>query len=179
MLIQVKPKYRKIEPLWLSPFVCSGLRPYSPRQLFEKKIKTSISLQSGWYEVFTRSEYESAEYDARLAYGVDMIQVPLSDIWKPDISALKSIFRLILTVEGPVYFHCLHGKDRTGYVRALYRILVNGWSCEAARLECLNQGFHSFPYFFWLRSLSRDADELRSSLGDLIKAHQDKITGDE
>ncbi len=35
----------------------------------------------------------------------------------------------------PVFFHCRHGRDRTGAMAALYRVRVDGWSAEAALEE--------------------------------------------
>ncbi len=41
---------------------------------------------------------------------------------------------------GPVYVHCLHGKDRTGAACATYRVLVDGWSVEDALAEAASFG---------------------------------------
>jgi protein-tyrosine phosphatase len=35
----------------------------------------------------------------------------------------------------PVFVHCQAGKDRTGLVVAVYRILVDGWDVEEAIAE--------------------------------------------
>lgn len=47
--------------------------------------------------------------------------------------------------EGPVLLHCQHGADRTGLITALYRILYEGWSKQAATDEMLNGkfGYHA------------------------------------
>lgn len=46
---------------------------------------------------------------------------------------------------GPVLLHCQHGADRTGLVSAMYRMVEQGWSREAAMDEMLNGefGYHS------------------------------------
>ena len=46
---------------------------------------------------------------------------------------------------GPTLIHCHHGADRTGLIAALYRILVQGWTREAALKELVEGGyrFHS------------------------------------
>ena len=41
----------------------------------------------------------------------------------------------------PVFVHCRHGADRTGTVCAIYRIVVQGWSREAAIEEMTKGGF--------------------------------------
>jgi tyrosine-protein phosphatase SIW14 len=44
--------------------------------------------------------------------------------------------KVILTPEyQPVFVHCQAGKDRTGLVVAVYRILVDGWSVDDAISE--------------------------------------------
>jgi hypothetical protein len=43
----------------------------------------------------------------------------------------------------PVFFHCRHGKDRTGTMAALYRIEVDGWTNEEAIEEMLAFGYHT------------------------------------
>lgn len=42
---------------------------------------------------------------------------------------------------GPVLIHCTHGADRTGTVIALWRIIYQGWSREAALAEMTQGGF--------------------------------------
>ncbi len=49
------------------------------------------------------------------------------------------------TKEGAVLLHCQHGADRTGLITALYRILYEGWSKQAASEEMLGGkfGYHA------------------------------------
>ena len=42
---------------------------------------------------------------------------------------------------GPTLIHCHHGSDRTGLIAALYRILYQGWSREAAIQELIAGGY--------------------------------------
>jgi protein tyrosine/serine phosphatase len=46
--------------------------------------------------------------------------------------------------KGPTLLHCEHGADRTGLITALYRILYQGWSKDAAiaEMEDGRFGFH-------------------------------------
>ena len=46
--------------------------------------------------------------------------------------------------EGAVLVHCYHGADRTGLVVAMYRVIYQGWSLDAARSEMIDgrYGFH-------------------------------------
>jgi hypothetical protein len=43
--------------------------------------------------------------------------------------------------KGPVVVHCWHGADRTGVVVALYRMVVQGWTKDAARHEMFRGGY--------------------------------------
>jgi protein tyrosine/serine phosphatase len=47
------------------------------------------------------------------------------------------------TAAGPFLMHCQHGADRTGVMCAMYRIVFQGWSREAA-LEELREGGYGF-----------------------------------
>jgi len=53
------------------------------------------------------------------------------------VSALK----LIGSSKDPVLVHCWHGSDRTGTVVAMYRLVFQGWSREAALDELVNGGY--------------------------------------
>ena len=47
--------------------------------------------------------------------------------------------------EGAVLVHCYHGADRTGLMVAMYRVIYQDWSLDAARSEMIDggYGFHS------------------------------------
>ena len=47
--------------------------------------------------------------------------------------------------EGAVLVHCYHGADRTGLVVAMYRVIYQGWSLEAARSEMIDGGYGFHP----------------------------------
>jgi protein tyrosine phosphatase (PTP) superfamily phosphohydrolase (DUF442 family) len=53
--------------------------------------------------------------------------------------------RVIRDAKGPVLIHCWHGSDRTGTVAAMYRIVFQNWSKEAAldELKDGGYGYHS------------------------------------
>jgi protein tyrosine/serine phosphatase len=45
----------------------------------------------------------------------------------------------------PVYVHCQRGADRTGMVCAMYRVVICGWTKDAAIQEMRDGGFHFYP----------------------------------
>lgn len=49
--------------------------------------------------------------------------------------------RIIKTSDGPVLIHCWHGSDRTGLISAMYRILFQSWSKDAAIEELMKGGY--------------------------------------
>jgi protein tyrosine/serine phosphatase len=61
----------------------------------------------------------------------------------------------------PVLLHCQHGADRTGALSAAYRIVVQGWTKEAAVQELTKGdfGFHTIWFNIpnWVENLNIDA----------------------
>jgi protein tyrosine/serine phosphatase len=45
----------------------------------------------------------------------------------------------------PVFVHCQRGADRTGMICAMYRVVVCGWTKDAAVKEMKEGGFHFNP----------------------------------
>lgn len=45
--------------------------------------------------------------------------------------------------------HCSHGQDRTGLAVAMHRVLIDGWTKEAAEKEMLDNGFHKELVGLW------------------------------
>ena len=45
--------------------------------------------------------------------------------------------------QAPVLLHCYQGSDRTGMLTAMYRIVVQGWTKEAA-IEEMKEGGYGF-----------------------------------
>jgi tyrosine-protein phosphatase SIW14 len=62
----------------------------------------------------------------------------------------------------PVFLHCEHGADRTGMMIAAYRVMVQGWTSDAAAAELPRFGFHTIWTGIRERVLRFDAEHLRS-----------------
>lgn len=54
-----------------------------------------------------------------------------------------AFLRALRRAEGPVLVHCKHGADRTGLMLAMFRVVEQGWSKEAALAE-LREGGYGF-----------------------------------
>lgn len=71
--------------------------------------------------------------------GLEHVIWGLGDGRDPKVAALKSKIVPTLTLGGPTYVHCFHGKDRTGMTVAMFRI-QNGWSLSDALTEAYKFG---------------------------------------
>lgn len=131
--------------------VYRGKRPHSHRYLEYHDIKTRIDLQSGIYERFHNDVLE-AETKAQDTKGINVYDLALSDFLPPTTQQVRTFFAILRDTRGDVYFHCLHGKDRTGYFAACLRFM-EGSTYKAAVGEMFSKGFHKLPYIWWLISL--------------------------
>lgn len=94
-------------------------------------IKKIVSLDQGSGEKIDR---------ACKLLGIDHVKLYIET--KHDISKLlKHNLKDLLVKGGPTFFHCQHGKDRTGLLCALYRVKYMGWSPQKALAEAKSLGF--------------------------------------
>ena len=62
--------------------------------------------------------------------------------WHPEDEDVVRFLRLVQDGKRvPVLVHCRHGADRTGTMVALYRIVVQGWTKDAALEEMVEGGY--------------------------------------
>ena len=62
--------------------------------------------------------------------------------WKvQDRQVIRVLTLLRDAHNGPFLIHCKHGADRTGLMSAMFRIVEQGWSKEAAIREMVNGGY--------------------------------------
>ncbi len=126
-----------------------GPRPVDLEELKNIGITAILSLQYGWMEVFSGKLY--AEDELARTSDIDLIHVRLSDFFAPSEAQVIQCFEAIAAAQarGPVYIHCKHGVDRTGFICAAYRVLMNNWSVDRAVEEWKLIGFHGWFYFWW------------------------------
>jgi protein tyrosine/serine phosphatase len=82
--------------------------------------------------------------DDWLARGTGIKVVPFpTNTWHIRRASVVGALRTLRAAspDAPVLLHCQHGADRTGLIMALYRILYQGWTKEAALDEMRNGGF--------------------------------------
>src|SRR5215467_6734158 len=100
------------------------------------------------YGVHTVISLRAFNSDEPLARGLDLklvrIRMNTWNIERNDVvAALQNLRRA--SRNAPVLLHCQHGADRTGMISALYRVLYQGWSKDAALDEMQNGmfGYHA------------------------------------
>lgn len=117
-------------------------------------VRTILNLERGWFEALhgrVNEEFTRAEIAK-----ITPLHVELSDLLPPAQSIMASILSILQNPEyRPVYVHCLHGVDRTGFVCAAYRGRVQGWTYPTAMREMLDLGFHNWAYWWWKGSLKQ------------------------
>ncbi len=74
------------------------------------------------------------------------LHIPIRTQKINDAHIVKAL-QIIKETEQPVLVHCWHGADRTGTVIAMYRMVEQGWSREAAIDELINGGYNYHSMF--------------------------------
>ncbi len=91
--------------------------------------------------------------------GLRFLNISLDGINAPSFADIDRFVELFVDSENlPMYVHCLHGRERTGFMLAAYRIKIEKWTVDEAYKEMLQQGF----------------DPLRSVLSDALFAYAKK-----
>lgn len=131
----------------VAPFLFRGPRP-KPQELIDNKIACAITLESGVYEDFHFDVYE----DMPMNGPIKKIKIPCSDFTPPNAKQVQSFLTIVAQYtkleERNVLVHCLTGKDRTGFMIAVYRMQVQSWTFEKAHAEWVELGRHIW-YFWW------------------------------
>jgi protein tyrosine/serine phosphatase len=87
--------------------------------------------------------------------------------WSVDDKHVIEVMRFLANdANGPFLIHCKHGADRTGLMSAMYRVLHEGWTKEAA-IEEMTKGDYGY-HAVWKNIIryirDADVDALKSSL---------------
>ena len=120
-----------------------------------KGIRTIISfrVEGGQVE-------EEAAIVTRL--GMKHIQIPIKDPrpWSkiPDAAIAKYFDVVSDPANGPVFFHCRRGADRTGALTAFYRIANQGWDAKEAYSEARRIGLR-----WWYQGIKDQVLNFRSA----------------
>ena len=122
----------------VSEGIYRGPRPADLNELESLKIHTILNLEDN-------SEAIQKESEAAKRRGMVMINIPMSGILRPKPADLLRAVKIIEDPDShPVYVHCLHGRDRTGFVIAADKIMHHGWSVENAYQEAVDNGHNTW-----------------------------------
>jgi hypothetical protein len=122
----------------VDPGLARGARP-SPAAI--------DSLARHGYRTVLSFLHDPSEGERVRARGMRYVEIPMvATIFGaavPTDQELDRFFAVVLdSTSRPVFMHCVHGKDRTGAMAALYRIEVSGWKAERAVAEMDSMGFN-------------------------------------
>jgi len=101
-------------------------------------IKTIVSL---------RGENEKTLQEGELvkSLGMNFYNLPMSIYQRPSDEQVLDFLEIVLTRDNqPVFIHCTSGRDRTGAIVAMYRVLVSDLTIKQAYKEAKSLGF--WPY---------------------------------
>jgi len=88
---------------------------------------------------------EIQEYAKTL--GINYINIPMINPLIPyrniDIEDIELFLSIVRYNKKPVFICCSQGRDRTGMMAAIYRIIMHRWSFEKAFKEMQEKGHHS------------------------------------
>lgn len=131
--------------------IFAGPRPAELAALKREGIERIINLESGVYDVLR--VYEGIEVEQFPPdFGMMEYIMPCSDITPPPEKYVEKILELARD-RIPTYIHCYSGVDRTGFVVAVIRMRLMGWSYEEA-LQAWRNVRHPW-YFYWERALKK------------------------
>lgn len=129
----------------VSPDLYRGSRPTEAnlQELRELGVKTDLDLEDDVNAI--ASELQWAEQA-----GLQFVSQPMSSFWEPNDTRVDQVFEVLRDPKNyPIYIHCKEGRDRTGTIVGIYRVLDQEWKPEAAYQEMLDYGFH--PYMIFMR----------------------------
>ncbi len=134
--------------------------PKGFRELAKMGVKTIVnlrSLHSDWDEI------EAAGLKGHFEY----VSLPMA-AWEVKEEEIISFLRIATdAMKRPLFFHCMHGADRTGTIAASYRMVMQGWSADEAFDEMKNGGFEFHEVWVNLPGMvaGLDVKKVRRELG--------------
>ena len=136
---------------WAQPMARPGLTNFFrvSDQLFRGAQPTSAGLQElkklGVKTVVNlRCEHPDL---GELPSGLGYVAIPMSALRPTDDEVIRFLRIAADRKRAPVFVHCQAGADRTGLMVAVYRIVMQGWSKEAA-IEEMTAGGYGYHRIF-------------------------------
>ncbi len=132
----------------VTPWLWRGGQPGAEgiESLAQLGARTVISLRRG--KIAMNAEREKVE-----SVGMKFVNSGLAYWLLPKAEVITSFIEMLDDeTNHPIFLHCLHGKDRTGLMVAIFRIARQGWTFDKAYTEMKLCGFHRFSVrsFKWV-----------------------------
>lgn len=119
-------------------------------------VKTIIDLRAEEPKI-AESERKTVE-----SLGMKFVHIPMYAFDTPDNKQFQRFLNAVSIPEnGPVYLHCLQGRDRTGTMTGAYRIVIENWTFDNAFKEMMACGYR--PGF---ANMTRSLHDLAVAKGD-------------
>ena len=169
------------DPAWAAPMVAVGLpnlhkvtdNLYRSAQPSAEGMRNAEKLG-----IKTVLNLRGLHSDEDLAQGTNLNLTRIKiNTWAMNEDNILEGLRIILQADGPVLVHCQHGADRTGTLLAAYRMVVQGWSREAAIKEMLEGGYGYHAVWGNLITLLENMDiaAIQARLGLKSDANGDRL----
>lgn len=119
-----------------------------------------IDLEEGWVRLFGGYDEQKNCWDR----GIHFIRIRMSNVFAPTLFQCQSVIVNVMLTAGSTFVHCRRGCDRTGFVCALYRVLVDGWKIERAWEEAKGCGMWWGYQWAWKRAFVKTCLELENNV---------------
>ena len=133
------------EASWVQPLEAPGLKNFyqvSPWLYRSEQPQREGFITAEKMGIKTILNLRSMHSDKNETAGLrlNLVEVPIVT-WSFDHEEIVRPLRVLAGAPRPILVHCQHGADRTGLIIALYRVVFEGWSKEAATREMLEGGY--------------------------------------
>ena len=71
--------------------------------------------------------------------GIEFVNIPVADVIPTD-EQIELFLALVHNRPGPTLFHCEHGRNRTLFVKGVYRVVIENCPVDAAMIEMERDG---------------------------------------
>lgn len=109
----------------------------------------------GITNILSFRDYHSDDDGKKYGLALYRVRMEAGDITTEQVVAA---LRIIKESEGPILIHCWHGSDRTGLISAMYRIVFQGWTKDAAIDELMHGGYGYHTLYKNIPEFIRQAD---------------------
>jgi protein tyrosine phosphatase (PTP) superfamily phosphohydrolase (DUF442 family) len=163
---------RQQHPEWATPLALEGVPNLHKvsEELYRGAQPTAEGMQAlQAFGIKTIVSFRSIHSDRDEIGDLDLAyeRIPMAAL-APSESYVVRFLKIVTDPERtPVFIHCLHGADRTGVMSAVYRIMIQDWTKEAAIQEMTEGGFGYHSIFRNLIEFLEDLDveKIRKEVG--------------